>query len=432
MRNHGRGKILCGPLRNSAFSAFKLISTQRTRRYAEGRRKNRMNYSPEHELILCIARRELDAVHHAQIRQLLQQPLNWDYLFVTTQAHGLLPLLHKHLSSVAALIPGHFLSRLKREAVANSQTVLHLIGKQLRVYKLFNEQGIPVALFKGPLLAEMAYGEVSLRQAGDIDLLINRQHFDHARSLLESLGYAMYPQLNTAQLASHMNNHCEIQFMRDDWFTVVDLHWNLAPRSFVFRVEVDDVMSRLRRVSLGGTIVETFSGEDSVLYQSMHGAKHLWRRLEWITALAETLRSLPEIEWNVLLDRAARAHATRMLGLGLRLVEQFSDVPIDSRVLKTLDSDESMQRMSQNIREQLFTTYGAAESTETNLYNLRIMDRKRDALLSALRALFVPTLPDWQALSLPAQFHSLYYAYRPLRLSKAYGASLLRRVTRNV
>jgi hypothetical protein len=200
----------------------------------------------------------------------------------------------------------------------------------------------------------------------------------------------------------------------------------------VFRVEVDDVMSRLQSVCLAGTIVETFSAEDSMLYQSMHGAKHLWRRLEWITALAETLRSSPEINWEVLLDRATRAHAIRMLGLGLRLVEQFSDVLIPSHVLKTLDADGSMQRMSQNIREQLFTTYGAADSTETNLYNLRIMDRKRDALISTLRAIFVPTIPDWQTLSLPASLHSLYYALRPLRLSKAYGGSLLRRVTRNV
>lgn len=384
------------------------------------------------KVILTVARRELDSVSRAQVHQLLQQSLNWDYLFATAQAHGLLPLLHKHLSSFADIIPGHFLSRLKRESVANSQTVLHLIGKQLRVYKLFKEHGIPVALFKGPLLAEMAYGEISLRQAGDIDLLINRRNFDHARSLLESLGYAMYPALTAAQLASHLNNHCEIQFMRDDWFTVVDLHWNLAPRSFVFRVEVDDVMSRLQSVCLAGTVVETFSAEDSILYQSMHGAKHLWRRLEWITALAETLRSSPEINWDVLLDRAASAHAIRMLGLGLRLIQQFSDMPIPAHVLKTLDSDESMQHMSQNIREQLFTVYGAADSTETNLYNLRIMDRKRDALFSALRAIFVPTIPDWQTFSLPTSLHSFYYALRPLRLSKAYGASLLRRVTRNV
>jgi len=90
-----------------------------------------------------------------------------------------------------------------------------------------------------------------------------------------------------------------------------------------------------------------------------------------------------------------------------------------------------MQRMSAQVRAQLFNTFGAADSTETNLYNLRIMDRKRDALLSALRAIFVPTLPDWQAIALPAPLHSLYYAYRPLRLSKIYTNSLLRRMRRD-
>ena len=379
-----------------------------------------MNYDLENELILSCARREI-------ARSLLKQEINWDYVFVTAQAHGLLPLLHKDLTSVAGdLVPGHFLSRLKRESVANSQNVLHLISKQLRVYKLFKENNIPVALFKGPLLAQMAYGEISLRQAGDIDLLIERQHFDRARSLLESLGYEMYPRLTPAQLSSHLSNHCEIQFMRDEWFTVVDLHWDLAPRSFVFKVKAEEVMSRLQSVLLAGTMVETFSAEDLVLYQAMHGAKHLWRRLEWISSLAESLRV--SIDWDTVVERAAQARATRMLGLGLRLVEEISDVRIPGHVLAAVDTDRSMQHMDHDIRAQLFTIYGAADSTETNLYNLRVMDRKRDAVLSVLRAIFVPTLPDWQGLTLPAPLHSLYYAYRPLRLSKIYGATLWRRL----
>jgi len=371
----------------------------------------------ENEFLLCIARREFTNPRAG---------LDWDYIFNTAQAHGLLPLLHKHLSK--ADVPLHFLSRLKRESVANSQSILHLIAKQLRVYKLFKENEIPVALFKGPLLAQMAYGDFSLRQAGDIDVLIHRQHFTRARSLLESLGYEMYPKLTAPQLASHLNNHCEIQFVRDDWFTVVDLHWDLAPRSFVFKLKADEVMSRLQSVSLAGTVVETFSAEDSVLYQAMHGAKHLWRCLEWITALAETIRATPSINWDVVIDRAVQAHATRILALGLRLVENFCHTPIPNAV----DPDRSMQRMAQNIREQIFATGGPAHSTETNLYNLRIMDRKRDALLSACRALFVPTLSDWQALALPPRLHSLYYAFRPLRLSKVYSSALLRRVARKV
>ena len=378
-------------------------------------------------LLVCIARRDTDP---DQVRSLARQQIDWDCVIALAYAHGLLPLLHKHVASAASdLVPTHVLSQLKRESVANSQNILHLVGKQLRVYKLFKEHNIPVAIFKGPLLAHMAYGEMSLRQAGDIDLLIARRDFAQARTLLESLGYEMTPKLTTAQLASHLSNHCEIQFMRDDWLTVVDLHWDLAPRSFVFGVKADEVMSRLQSVSLAGTIVETFGAEDLLLYQAMHGAKHLWRRLEWISCLAESLRATPKVNWNMLIERAAQAHATRILALGLRLIEQFSDVPVPTDVLTSVDPENTMQRMATQIRSQLFTTFGPAESTETNLYNLRIMDRKRDALASTLRSIFVPTLPDWQSLALPQALHALYYAYRPLRLSRVYGASLWRRLT---
>jgi hypothetical protein len=378
-------------------------------------------------LLVCIARRDIDP---DQVRSLARQQIDWDCVIALAYAHGLLPLLHKHVASAASdLVPTHVLSQLKRESVANSQNILLLVGKQLRVYKLFKEQNIPVAIFKGPLLAQMAYGEMSLRQAGDIDLLIARRDFAQARTLLESLGYEMTPKLTTAQLASHLSNHCEIQFMRDDWLTVVDLHWDLAPRSFVFGVKADEVMSRLQSVSLAGTIVETFGAEDLLLYQAMHGAKHLWRRLEWISCLAESLRATPKVNWNMLIERVAQAHATRILALGLRLIEQFSDVPVPTAVLTSVDPENTMQRMATQIRSQLFTTFGPAESTETNLYNLRIMDRKRDALASTLRSIFVPTLPDWQSLALPQALHALYYAYRPLRLSRVYGASLWRRLT---
>jgi hypothetical protein len=120
-----------------------------------------------------------------------------------------------------------------------------------------------------------------------------------------------------------------------------------------------------------------------------------------------------------------------MLALGLRLVEKVSDVNIPAPVLAGIDADRVMQRMSEQVSAQLFNTFGAANSTETNLYNLRIMDRKRDAFVSTLRAIFVPTLPDWQALALPAPLHSLYYAFRPLRLSKVYTSSLWRRMRRD-
>ena len=370
-----------------------------------------MNRELEHQLLLAVARRDA-----AKVRELAQARLDWDYVIATAFNHGLVPLLQKHLAAAASdRVPGQILARLKRESVANSQSVLHLIGKQLKVYRTLKEHGIRVAIFKGALLAQIAYGEVGLRQAGDIDLLIHSRDFAQTRSLLESLGYEMTPQLTARQLASHLAFHCEIPFVRDEWFTVVDLHWGLAPRSFVFDVEADAVMSRLQPVSLAGTMVETFGVEDMVLYQSMHGAKHLWRRLEWIVSLAELVR-VSEIDWPAVMHRAESARATRMLALGLRLVEAFTDVEPPAQI----DPEGAMKALAAQIKSEIFLVSRTADSSETNLYNFKIMDRKRDALLSTVRSLLVPTFPDWEALALPAPLHSLYYAVRPLRLSKTY------------
>lgn len=383
----------------------------------------------ENELLLCIARRELRDDQCLELRRLVRQELNFDYLFATAQSHGLLPLLQKHVATTASdLLPGHFLSRLKRETVANSQNMLHLVGRQLSLCKLFEENGIPIAIFKGALLSQMAYGEIALRAAGDIDALIRPEDFARARQLLESLGYEMSPKLTPAQLDSHLNHHCELQFMRDEWFTIVDLHWALAPKSFVFKLETDEVMSRLQSVEIAGAKIKTLATEDLILYLSMHGAKHLWRGLEWISSLGEVIRAAESIAWDSIIERAAKAHAMRMLALGLYLAQRVSEVHIPAEVLTAIDGDGSMKKLSGKIISTIFDELRYAESTETNLYNLKIMDRKRDALISALRAIFVPTFTDWQALNLPPSLHSLYYAYRPLRLSKVYSAALWRKL----
>ena len=386
---------------------------------------------PEHEVLITIARREMGSAEVDKLRRLLRLNLDWEYLLASARQHGLIPLFHNNTAKVAVnLLPSHIRTRLKQESVENSQSVLYLADKAVKLSKLLRDNGIENALFKGPILSELVYGEIGLRQAGDIDVLIKKEHFSRAKALLESLGYVMQPQLTPAQEASHLAFHCEIQFMRDDWFTVVDLHWGLTPRSFVFGLSGDEVMTRLQTVSLAGSQVETFSREDLLLYQAMHGAKHLWRKLEWISSLTELVHSLESSSWPVILERTTRAHATRILGLGLRLVDTLFGVAAPQDVLIALDEDRAMQEFAEKLSGELFLARsGRTDSTDTNLYNLKIMDRKRDALLSTLRAIFIPTLSDWEALSLPAPLHSLYYAVRPLRLSKVYSSSLFHKVT---
>jgi hypothetical protein len=391
-----------------------------------------MTFTAEQQILIAVGRRQLSASEVENLRRNLSVDLDWPYLLATARIHGLIPLLQRNTSTYAGnLLPTHIRSTWKREAVENTQSVLYLSSKVIEVSMAFEKSGVRTACFKGPLLSELAYGDIALRQAGDIDLLIAREHFEAAKSVLESLGFEMYKPLTPTQLKSHLGFHCEMPFQRDDWFTVVDLHWGLAPRSFVFALTGDEVLSRLQTVSFAGALLKTFSPEDLLLYLAMHGAKHLWKRLEWISSMAELIRQHP-VSWPTIIALTTRVRATKILGLGLRLAELIYDVTTPSEVLLTLDRDESMKQFAKTVVAGLFDHKSdRIESTDSNLYNLKIMDRRRDAFLSAIRAAFVPTLSDWEALSLPPSLHSLYYAYRPLRLSKVYSRSLLHRLTRN-
>ena len=393
-----------------------------------------MTLRPEHDLLLRVARRQLQLRDMAKIHALLKAQIDWDYLVNLARVHGVLPLLNQHLNETAKeFIPPKVKSTLKRESVTNTQSVLHLVAKTLKASRALKEAGIEFAVFKGGVLAEMAYGDVGLRQAGDIDILISRSHFTRTRQLLESLGYEMYPQLDGPQLSSHLSFHCELQFLRDDWFTVIDLHWALTPQSFAFGMQGDEVMSRLQTISFASDEIKTFATEDLVLYLAMHGAKHLWRRLEWISSLAEVVKKVEHRAWNVILERALNARAAKILALGLQLVEKQCEVPLPPEVLERLDSTGTMKKLASDISRDLFKEHNQIlESSESHLYNFKIMDRKRDAVGSAIRAFFVPTLSDWQALKLPPALHSLYYAYRPLRLSRSYSTALLRKLTHKV
>jgi Uncharacterised nucleotidyltransferase len=379
----------------------------------------------EQSLLLLIARRDLDAAKANEIRKLLRGSIDWNYLVETARQHGLIPLLYRHLSALQADVPPVEFERIKQETVENSQSVLYLIDQLRLLLNRFQDENLPVLVFKGPILSQLAYGEMSLRAAGDLDLLIERREYVRARSILESLGFQIAPSLNGAQQAAHLGFHCEIQFMRDNWFTVVDLHWSLTPKVFPFALTTNELMARAQPVSLAGVTVNTFGLEDLILFLSMHGAKHYWQRLEWISSLAEMIRSHPEIDWPALTNLARMARGVRILALGLHLAQRVGEIEIPESVFAEIDRVGTMKKVAEERMAELFKPQRREyRSVAAVRENLKIMDRRRDVFTSLVRAVFVPTISDWETLTLPKSLHLLYYVLRPFRLAGSYVAAV--------
>ncbi|MGI9066678.1 MAG: nucleotidyltransferase domain-containing protein [Pyrinomonadaceae bacterium] len=377
--------------------------------------------SRENELLVCVARRSLNVDLVARMTALLDGELDWNYLCERATQHRLLPLLYHHLNSICPKrVPSPILDSMREEFVANSKSCLYLFSELRRLLRLFDENGIKAAVFKGPVLAATVYGDIGLRQVGDLDILIDPGAFDLAKQLLKSAGYRMEPALTKSQQSAHLRFHCEIQFVADGG-RVVDLHWGLSPKSFPFGLDPDQVMQRAERVSIQSTSLLTFSPADMILYLCFHGSKHYWSRLEWINSLAEFIRATESIEWSALVDRAKASHSLRMLRVGLLLAQDFGELDLPSYVFSEVEETESLRKCAAEFKRKLFARQSQPPSAfKMFRYNWQLMDRKRDAIAGFLRAAFVPTISDWHALTLPGGLYLLYYLFRPFRLLRKY------------
>ena len=175
-------------------------------------------------------------------------------------------------------------------------------------------------------------------------------------------------------------------------------------------------------------MVRTLSPEDLLLILCVHGAKHLWSQLGWISDVAELVRGHPSADWPWLLAEARALGSERMLLLGLFLARDLLDAPLPEAVRPALRADRVVESLAGQVVERLFgRPRGAAGVLESALFHLRAREHVRDRLRYGVRLAMTTTPGDWALLPLPVRLFPLYWLLRPIRLAGKYAAGAVRR-----
>src|SRR5262249_35075205 len=156
----------------------------------------------------------------------------------------------------------------------NASRNLFLAAELGRLLDLLELQGIRAIPYKGPVLAASVYGKLSLREAGDLDILIHRRDVLRGRELLLSMGYRPEVELSRRQEAALLRSASEYNFVTADGDIRVEVHWAVAPHFFGLALDLEHVWDRRQPVSLAGMTVYSFSPEDLLLVLCAHGTKH--------------------------------------------------------------------------------------------------------------------------------------------------------------
>lgn len=384
-----------------------------------------MSRSPEIELLLCCARRVLAIEYQEKLRALLAGGLNWERVQGLARRHRLTHLLFHHLNQSAAdLVPGSVLQSLREAFNRNARRSLLLSAELREVHALFADAGIAALAYKGPVLGQQVYGNVALREMSDLDVLVAPRDVIAARDLLIGRGYYSLPAAVGIPDRLALSWDCNLILFRDQPRQIFELHWALAAGRFTFPLPFAEAWNRRHEVLLSGARLPTFSTEDQLLILCFHGSRHMWECIEWITGVAELIRS-EAVDWDELWRRAERLRSRHRLMLGLKLASDLLDAPVPAEVLRR---SSAPPMAFDAVSKVLFN--GSAPSTNASArpfhsFQVALSDGMRSKLRYMFYSAFEPAKEDYFALRLPSALYPLYPLIRPLRLARSYGARLV-------
>ena len=102
-----------------------------------------------------------------------------------TYSHGVFPLVYNTLKIYDDLIPHEQISYMKQTYMDIVKQNMLMTSELIKVMKLFKENDIESIAFKGPTLSQNAYGNISLRQYCDLDILLKKDDVYKVYDLLK-------------------------------------------------------------------------------------------------------------------------------------------------------------------------------------------------------------------------------------------------------
>ncbi len=381
----------------------------------------------EIQILLCCNNIHTDTAKPQRI-DLLQKDIDWNSLLQQACQHGVFLLNYQNLVKYyPESIPKNIQPQLQTYCKIKTARNLFLSKKLCQIIKLFENNNIKVIPFKGAVLATSAYQNLTKREFCDIDLIIKQEDFSKVQDILISQDY---------QTRHELQPWGQVFTNRDDSIHI-DIHWQLAPSCFPYRVDFEQLWQRCETVSILNQQVNNLSAEDSLLIlclQIVKDAHYRQEKLKQIYDIAQLINN-HNLNWELVIQRARDLGSERLLLFGLAIASRLLQVEIPEELQQKIENDLIVKLYLNQAVKQLFS-----QSKQNNLFGIFQQGLIQGLYGLILRALvlmdnsnflaehnrylvghlfsyiFKPNSNDLEYVSLPRFMYVLYYLIRPIRL----------------
>jgi hypothetical protein len=361
--------------------------------------------------------REID-----RIRQMLdaKRPVDWGNVLEFADRHGTSSLLYRNLSHLPGTVPSSQLAVLAQRYQTNVHKSLFLARELIRILDCLDGLGIEVLPYKGLVLSEMYYGDMALRQSGDLDLFVRKGDVARIKNAVRELGYTVRVPIPEEAQQDYISSGYECTFDSAAGKNVLELQWALQPHFYAVDFDMGGMFDRAVKAVVAGRTVKMPAPEDLVLVLSVHAAKHVWGRLIWLCDIAQVLKT-GNLNWNWIEHQAQKLGIERILQITLLLANRFLATAIPPQIEESIKADRGAQALAEEIAERVIRGV-SYEEDQLSYFRLmmRLRERRADRIRFFTRLAFTPGPGEWEMFRLPKSAFPLYRLVRLARLAARF------------
>jgi hypothetical protein len=313
--------------------------------------------TPEQKLLILCAAPYPNDRQIEEIRRLADAAatavLDWQEIITQSNKHGISQMVFHTIEKTAGVALSETVhSELQRQFDWAVRQNLFLTAELIRIIHLLEKEGITAVPFKGPVLADKLYGSLALRVFIDLDILIHPEDREKVRETLLNDGFQPRYHPDSA-----------FQFVKPNSLVILEVHWEAISfgsdwlrklKSKPLPTTLSHLTPRLESTTLVGKKVSTLSPEDTLLIMTIHGSKHWWSRLNWLSDIAALVHVYPSLDWDWILEQVNYWKIRRLVFLGLNLAHQHLEVALPESVLDQIKQEPHIDKLSDLVESMFF------------------------------------------------------------------------------
>jgi hypothetical protein len=371
---------------------------------------------PEWDFLLAAS----SDVRPQQLTTELTEIQNWEDFVRLAERHGVSVLIYQRFLQLQTDVPHAVLDHLQQSYELNVRKSLFLARELIRVLDCLEGQGIPVTPYKGIVMSEIYYGDLALRQSGDLDLLIRARDAGRAKKVMRELGFVPRIAIPEAAEAHYLAAGYECTFDSPAGKNLLELQWALHPRFYAVDFDMEGLFERAVEVEVAGRRMRTPSAEDLLLVLSLHAAKHVWGRLIWLCDIAQIVKR--ELDWEWIRAHTHELRIERILTVTFFLLNRMLGVAVPMEMQDLVKGDRAAEQLAGSIAESIATgvDYEAHKISYFRLI-MRLRERRMDRMRFLSRLALTPGPGEWEAVRLP---RVLFPVYRVVRMARLAGRAV--------